>query len=165
MSTVRIGHGYDVHAFGEGDHVMVCGVRIPHEQGVKAHSDGDVALHALCDAMLGAAGLSDIGQLFPDNDPTWSGADSRELVVHVMARLSEKELAPVHADLTVVAQRPRLAAWIPEMRKVLADCLGVEADRANIKATTTERLGALGRGEGLAAHAVVLLDNGGGESE
>lgn len=164
MSPVRIGHGYDVHAFGEGNHVMVCGVRIPHEQGVKAHSDGDVALHALCDAMLGAAGLPDIGQLFPDNDPAWSGADSRELVVHVMARLSEKGLAPVHADLTVVAQRPRLAPWIPEMREVLVDCLGVEADRANIKATTSEGLGALGRGDGLAAHAVVLLADGGDDS-
>lgn len=158
MSSLRIGHGYDVHAFAEGDHVMICGVSVPHDQGVRAHSDGDVALHAVCDAMLGAAGLPDIGQLFPDNDPAWSGADSRELVVHVMARLAERGLVPVHADVTVVAQRPRLADRIAAMREVLTDCLGLESDRANIKATTTEGLGAVGRAEGLAAHAVVLLD-------
>jgi 2-C-methyl-D-erythritol 2,4-cyclodiphosphate synthase len=108
--------------------------------------------------MLGAAGLPDIGNLFPDNDPAWSGADSRELVVHVMARLAERGLVPVHADVTVVAQRPRLADRIPPMRQVLADCLGLDSDRANIKATTTESLGPMGRGEGIAAHAVVLLD-------
>ncbi|MDQ2068321.1 2-C-methyl-D-erythritol 2,4-cyclodiphosphate synthase [Natronospira bacteriovora] len=157
MDQLRIGHGYDVHAFTTGDHVMVCGVRIPHSRGIRAHSDGDVALHALCDALLGAAALPDIGQLFPDTDPAWSGADSRQLLARVMQRLDDGGLRPLHADLTVVAERPRLKAHVPDMRAVLATDLSLPTDRVNIKATTSEGLGALGREEGIAAHAVVLL--------
>jgi 2-C-methyl-D-erythritol 2,4-cyclodiphosphate synthase len=154
---MRIGHGFDVHAFGPGDHVMIGGVRIPHSRGVIAHSDGDVALHALCDALLGAAGLGDIGGMFPDTDPRWAGADSRELLRQVAARLAGRELRVSNADVTVVAQAPRLAPHVGAMRARIAADLGVELDRVNIKATTTEKLGYIGREEGLAAHAVVLL--------
>jgi 2-C-methyl-D-erythritol 2,4-cyclodiphosphate synthase len=154
---MRIGHGFDVHAFGPGEHVMIGGVRIPHSRGVIAHSDGDVALHALCDALLGAAGLGDIGGMFPDTDPRWAGADSRELLRQVAARLAGRELRVSNADVTVVAQAPRLAPHVGEMRARIAADLGVELDRVNIKATTTEKLGYIGREEGLAAHAVVLL--------
>jgi len=157
MSELRIGHGFDVHAFGPGDQVMVCGVAIPHERGVRAHSDGDVGLHALCDALLGAAAMPDIGHLFPDDDPQWSGADSRQLLEKVMQRLAGAGFAPVHADLTLVAQAPRMKDHVAAMRGVLADGLALPRDRVNVKATTTERLGAIGRQEGLAAHAVVLL--------
>jgi 2-C-methyl-D-erythritol 2,4-cyclodiphosphate synthase len=158
---MRIGHGFDVHAFGPGDHVMIGGVRIPHSRGVIAHSDGDVALHALCDALLGAAGLGDIGGMFPDTDPRWAGADSRELLRQVAARLAGRELRVSNADVTVVAQAPRLAPHVGEMRARIAADLGIELDRVNIKATTTEKLGYIGREEGLAAHAVVLLDEPG----
>lgn len=154
---MRIGHGFDVHAFGPGNRVMIGGVRIEHSHGVVAHSDGDVALHALCDALLGAAGLGDIGGMFPDSDPRWAGADSRELLRLVVARLAESGLAVANADITVVAQAPRLAPHIAEMRVRIAADLGVAAERVNVKATTTEKLGYIGRGEGLAAHAVVLL--------
>lgn len=155
---MRVGHGFDVHAFGPGDHVMIGGVRIPHEQGVIAHSDGDVALHALCDALLGAAGLGDIGRMFPDTDPAWSGADSLDLLRRVVARLGEAGLRVVNADVTVIAQAPRLGPRTDEMRGRIAAALGVPGDRVNVKATTTERLGYLGRGEGIAAHAVALVD-------
>jgi 2-C-methyl-D-erythritol 2,4-cyclodiphosphate synthase len=158
---MRIGHGFDVHAFGPGDHVMIGGVHIPHGRGVIAHSDGDVALHALCDALLGAAGLGDIGGMFPDTDPRWAGADSRELLRQVAARLAGRELRVSNADVTVVAQAPRLAPHVGEMRARIAADLGIELDRVNIKATTTEKLGYIGREEGLAAHAVVLLDEPG----
>jgi 2-C-methyl-D-erythritol 2,4-cyclodiphosphate synthase len=154
---MRIGHGFDVHAFGAGDHVVIGGVRIPHGQGIVAHSDGDVALHALCDALLGGAGLGDIGGMFPDDDPRWAGADSRVLLRLVVARLAERALSVSNADLTIVAQAPRLAAHIENMRAHIAADLGVAAERVNVKATTTEKLGYIGRGEGLAAHAVVLL--------
>lgn len=154
---MRIGHGFDVHAFGPGNRVMIGGVRIEHSHGVVAHSDGDVALHALCDAVLGAAGLGDIGGMFPDTEPRWSGADSRELLRLVVARLATSGLAVANADITVIAQAPRLAPHIAEMRARIAADLGVAADRVNLKATTTEKLGYIGRGEGLAAHAVVLL--------
>jgi 2-C-methyl-D-erythritol 2,4-cyclodiphosphate synthase len=154
---MRIGHGFDVHAFGPGDRVMIGGVSIEHSHGVIAHSDGDVALHALCDALLGAAGLGDIGGMFPDTDPRWSGADSRELLRQVVARLAQAGLAVANADLTVVAQAPRLAPHLAEMRARIAADLRVSPTRVNVKATTTERLGFAGRGEGLAAHAVVLL--------
>jgi 2-C-methyl-D-erythritol 2,4-cyclodiphosphate synthase len=154
---MRIGHGFDVHAFGAGDHVVIGGVRIPHDQGIVAHSDGDVALHALCDALLGGAGLGDIGGMFPDNDSRWAGADSRMLLRRVVARLAERALIVSSADLTIVAQAPRLAVHIETMRAHIAADLGVAAERVNVKATTTERLGYIGRGEGLAAHAVVLL--------
>ena len=154
---MRIGHGFDVHAFGSGDRVMIGGVSIEHSHGVIAHSDGDVALHALCDALLGAAGLGDIGGMFPDTDPRWSGADSRELLRRVVARLAEQGLVVSNADLTVIAQAPRLAPHLAEMRAHIAADLRVSPGRVNVKATTTERLGFTGRGEGLAAHAVVLL--------
>lgn len=154
---MRIGHGFDVHAFGPGNRVMIGGVRIEHSHGLVAHSDGDVALHALCDALLGAAGLGDIGGMFPDTDARWAGADSRELLRHVVARLSGKGLRVANADLTVIAEAPRLASHIGEMRARIAADLGVSAEAVNVKASTTERLGYIGRGEGLAAHAVVLL--------
>ena len=154
---MRIGHGFDVHAFGPGNRVTIGGVRIEHSHGLVAHSDGDVALHALCDALLGAAGLGDIGGMFPDTDARWAGADSRELLRQVVARLAEQGLGVGNADVTVVAQAPRLAPHIAEMRARIAADLGVPPARVNVKATTTERLGYLGRGEGMAAHAVVLL--------
>lgn len=154
---MRIGHGFDVHAFGPGNRVVIGGVTIEHSHGVLAHSDGDVALHALCDALLGGAGLGDIGGMFPDTDPRWSGADSRELLRQVVARLAEQGLGVSNADLTVVAQAPRLAPHLAEMRARIAADLGVPPSRVNVKATTTERLGFTGRGEGVAAHAVVLL--------
>lgn len=154
---MRIGHGFDVHAFGPGNRVMIGGVRIEHSHGLVAHSDGDVALHALCDALLGAAGLGDIGGMFPDTDARWAGADSRELLRHVVARLTARGLRVANADVTVIAQAPRLAPHIGEMRARIAADLGVSAEAVNVKASTTERLGYIGRGEGLAAHAVVLL--------
>ncbi len=155
---MRVGHGFDVHAFGPGDHVMVGGVRIDHERGVVAHSDGDVALHALCDALLGAAGLGDIGRMFPDDDPAWAGADSRVLLEKVVGRLAEAGYRVVNADITVVAQVPRLGQRMDEMRACIAGILSVPEGAVNVKATTTERLGYLGRAEGLAAHAVALID-------
>lgn len=158
---MRIGHGFDVHAFGPGERVVIGGVNIPHDHGVVAHSDGDVALHALCDALLGAAGLGDIGGMFPDTDPRWAGADSRTLLRDVVARLAAQGFTVANADLTVIAQAPRLAPHIAEMRVRIAADLGIPPDRVNVKATTTERLGYIGRGEGLAAHAVALLRDAG----
>jgi 2-C-methyl-D-erythritol 2,4-cyclodiphosphate synthase len=157
---MRVGTGYDVHAFGEGDHVVIGGVRIPHERGVVAHSDGDVALHALCDALLGAMGLGDIGEHFPDTDPRWKGADSRRFLRHCAALLRENGWRFVNADLTLVAQVPRIGPYRAQMRQNIADDLGVRIDRINVKATTTERLGALGRAEGLACQAVALIAYG-----
>jgi len=154
---MRIGHGFDVHRFGEGDHVMIGGVRIAHDHGVIAHSDGDVLLHALCDALLGACALGDIGRHFPDTDPRWAGADSRALLRDVMARVGEAGYAVANLDATVIAQAPRLAVHIPAMREAIAGDLGVALGAVNVKATTTERLGFTGRGEGIAAEAVVLL--------
>ena len=155
--AMRVGHGFDVHAFGPGDRVVIGGVEIEHDRGVVAHSDGDVALHALCDALLGAAGLGDIGGMFPDSEARWAGADSRDLLRRVVARLGENGLQVDNADLTLVAQAPRLAPHIGAMRARIAADLEVAEERVNIKATTTERLGYVGRGEGLAAHAIVLL--------
>ena len=157
---IRIGHGYDVHACGEGDHVMLAGVRIPNDVGLVAHSDGDVALHALCDALLGAAGLGDIGRHFPDTDDAFRGADSRGLLRDVVSQLAQAGWTVGNVDLTIVAQRPRLSDHIEQMRDVVAQDLGVERDCVNIKATTTERLGFVGRGEGIAAHAVALITSG-----
>jgi len=158
---MRIGHGFDVHAYGPGTQVVIGGVQIEHSHGVVAHSDGDVALHALCDALLGAAGLGDIGGMFPDNDPRWAGADSRVLLRSVVARVAAAGLCVANADLTVIAQAPRLSPHIEEMRARIAADLGVEVAQVNVKATTTERLGYIGRGEGLAAHAVALLQETG----
>ncbi len=154
---MRIGSGFDVHAFGPGDHVMLGGVRVPHTQGVVAHSDGDVLLHALCDALLGAAGLGDIGQHFKDTDPQWRGADSTLFVSAVLGMLKGRSFAVVNADLTLIAQAPKLAPHREAIRSRIATLLGLEPGRVNLKATTTEGLGFLGRAEGIAAQAVVLL--------
>ena len=154
---MRIGHGYDVHAFGDGDHIMLCGVRIAHQNGLMAHSDGDVALHALTDALLGALALGDIGHHFPDDDPTFEGADSRQLLRQVVALVRARGLALANADLTIIAQAPKLASHIAAMRQNLSEDLGGDIDLINVKATTTEKLGFVGREEGIAVHAVVLL--------
>jgi 2-C-methyl-D-erythritol 2,4-cyclodiphosphate synthase/2-C-methyl-D-erythritol 4-phosphate cytidylyltransferase len=156
-APMRIGSGFDVHAFGPGDHLMLGGVRIPHSRGVVAHSDGDVALHALCDALLGAAGLGDIGEHFRDTDPRWRGADSRRFVAAVLAMLRERGFAVANADVTVLAQSPKIAPHRDAMRQEIARLLGVGEACVNVKATTTEGLGFLGRAEGIAAQAVVLL--------
>ncbi|MEC7008918.1 MAG: 2-C-methyl-D-erythritol 2,4-cyclodiphosphate synthase [Pseudomonadota bacterium] len=154
---MRIGHGYDVHAFGEGDHIMLCGVRIAHQNGLMAHSDGDVALHALTDALLGALALGDIGHHFPDDDPTFEDADSRQLLRQVMALVKARGFTLGNADLTIIAQAPKLAAHIAALRQNLSEDLSGDVDLINVKATTTEKLGFVGREEGIAVHAVVLL--------
>ncbi len=154
---MRIGHGFDVHKFGPGDHVVLGGVTIPYEQGLLAHSDGDVLIHALCDALLGAAGLGDIGKHFPDTDPEFEGADSRNLLRHVIGLLKEQNWAVGNIDSTIVAQAPKMAPHIESMRAKLAADLEVDITAVNVKATTTEKLGFTGRKEGIAAHAVVLL--------
>ncbi|MDH5832511.1 2-C-methyl-D-erythritol 2,4-cyclodiphosphate synthase [Luteimonas kalidii] len=155
--NVRIGQGYDVHAFGDGDHVMLGGVRVPHEHGVIAHSDGDVVLHALCDAMLGALALGDIGRHFPPSDPRWKDADSRTFLRHCNALLRERGWRVGNADITVVCERPKVGPHAEAMRAVVADDLGIALDEVSIKATTSERLGFTGRAEGIAALAVCLL--------
>ena len=154
---MRIGHGYDVHAFGDGDHIMLCGVRIAHENGLMAHSDGDVALHALTDALLGALALGDIGHHFPDDDPAFEGADSRQLLRQVIALVKARGFVLGNADLTIIAQAPKLASHIAAMRQNLSQDVGGDIDLINVKATTTEKLGFVGREEGIAVHAVVLL--------
>ena len=154
---MRIGSGIDVHAFGPGEFVMLGGVRVPHSKGVVAHSDGDVVLHALCDALLGAAGLGDIGQHFRDTDPRWKGADSRQFVGAVMQMLRSKRLRVGNADVTVLAEAPKVGPVRDEIRAQVATLLELPPERVNVKATTTERLGFLGRAEGIAAQAVVLL--------
>ena len=156
-NAMRVGQGFDVHAFGEGDHVVLGGVRIAHHQGVVAHSDGDVVIHALCDAILGALGDGDIGRHFPDSDPRYRGADSRVFLREVAARMQGAGLRVVNADVTVLAEAPRIATHRAAMAANLAADLGIAAQLVNIKATTTERLGFIGRGEGLAAMATVLL--------
>ncbi|WP_069948824.1 2-C-methyl-D-erythritol 2,4-cyclodiphosphate synthase [Microbulbifer aggregans] len=154
---MRIGQGFDVHAFCEGDHVILGGVKIPHGQGLKAHSDGDVLLHALADALLGALALGDIGHHFPDNDPVYSGADSRQLLRHVLGLIRARGYRLVNADCTLIAQAPKMAPHIQDMRaNIAADC-DLDIDAVSVKATTTERLGFTGRGEGIAAQATVLL--------
>jgi 2-C-methyl-D-erythritol 2,4-cyclodiphosphate synthase len=155
---MRIGSGFDVHAFGPGDSVILGGVRIPHTRGVIAHSDGDVILHALCDAMLGAAGLGDIGMHFPETDPVWKGAESRRFVAAELDMLSVRKLKVGNADVTLLAQGPKVSAYRLEIRRSLAHMLGVTENQVNIKATTTEHLGFIGRNEGLAAQVVVLLE-------
>lgn len=154
---MRIGQGFDAHTFGEGDHVVLGGVRIPFARGVVAHSDGDVVIHALCDAVLGALGQGDIGMHFPDSDPRHRGADSRVFLRDVAAKMRQAGLELVNADVTVLAEAPRIGAHRAAMAANLAADLGVAAARVNIKATTTERMGFIGRGEGLAASAAVLL--------
>ncbi len=153
----RSGFGYDAHRFIDGVPLMLAGVEVPHEQGLEAHSDGDVAIHALCDALLGAAAAGDIGQHFPDNDPRYRGIDSRQLLRSVGQRIRDDGFFIVNIDLTIVAQAPRLAAHIPAMRACLAGDLGLPLTAVNIKATTTERMGFAGRKEGIAAYSVVSL--------
>lgn len=157
MTDIRIGQGYDVHAFGEGNHVVLGGVRIAHARGVLAHSDGDVVIHALCDAILGALALGDIGVHFPPAEPRWKGADSRVFLRHCRAVAAERGWRLGNADVTVVCERPKVAPHADAMRRNLAEDLGVGTDAISIKATTSEKLGFTGRGEGLAAMAVALL--------
>lgn len=152
-----IGQGFDAHRFGPGRPLILGGLEIPHDQGLLAHSDGDVAIHALCDALLGAAGLGDIGRHFPDTDAAYAGIDSRILLRRVVASLAERGLVVHNVDLTIIAQRPKLATHIPEMCARLAADLDCAPARVNVKATTTEQMGFTGRGEGIAAAAVVLL--------
>ena len=154
---MRIGHGYDVHRFGEGDHLMLGGVRITFTKSFVAHSDGDVAIHALCDALLGAAALGDIGQHFPDNSAEFENIDSRILLRKVVGLLTKKNLVVGNVDITIVAQTPKMAPHITAMRENLAADLNADIDQINVKATTTEGLGFTGQGEGIATHAVVLL--------
>lgn len=157
MKHPRMGHGIDVHRFGEGDHVTIGGVKIPHDQGLVAHSDGDVALHALCDALLGALAMGDIGHHFPDTDASYKGADSRVLLRHVVSLLLARGYRVCNADITVLAERPKLAPHIVLMRERIAEDMGVPVEDVSVKATTTEKLGFVGRREGIEAHAVVML--------
>ncbi|MEO8365184.1 MAG: 2-C-methyl-D-erythritol 2,4-cyclodiphosphate synthase [Pseudoxanthomonas sp.] len=146
-----------MHAFGPGDHVMLGGIRVPHDRGVEAHSDGDVVIHALCDAMLGALALGDIGAHFPPSDPQWKDADSRAFLRHCHVLLGERGWSVGNADITVVCERPKVGPYAQAMRAQLADDLGIDLGNIGIKATTSEKLGFTGRGEGIAAQAVVLL--------
>jgi len=154
---IRIGQGLDVHAFCEGDHVVLGGVRIAHDRALAAHSDGDVALHALCDAMLGAAAIGDIGRHFPPSDPRWAGADSRDLLREVDLMLKHEGWAVTNADITLVCERPKIAPHAEKMQANIAADLGLETKDISIKATTTEGLGFCGRGEGITALAIVLI--------
>lgn len=154
---MRIGYGYDVHKLVEGRDCIICGVKIPYEKGLLGHSDADVALHALSDALLGAAALGDIGRHFPDTDEKYKGADSRMLLREVMKKISQKGYEVENADVTIVAQRPKMSPYIEEMRKNIAEDLCIDIDNVNVKATTTEKLGFEGRGEGISATAVALL--------
>jgi len=158
--NLRIGQGVDVHTFTEGDHITLGGVRIPHDRGFKAHSDGDVLIHALCDALLGALALGDIGHHFPDSDPAYRGIDSRILLRRVMGELRSRNWGVVNADMTILAEAPRLAPYIKAMRTVLAKDMGVGLDRVSIKATTNEGMGYVGRREGILAYATVLVSQG-----
>ena len=155
---IRIGHGYDVHRLVEGRALIIGGVKIPYEKGLLGHSDADVLLHAIADALLGAAALGDIGKLFPDNDEQYLGANSLELLRKVGAKLCACGFAPSNIDATVIAQRPRLAPYIPEMRKRIAYALDMDIDAVSVKATTEEGLGFSGEGAGIAAHAVCLIE-------
>ena len=155
---IRVGQGYDVHRFNDGDHIILGGVKIPYEQGLEAHSDGDVVLHALCDALLGAAALGDIGKHFPDTDPEFKGADSRVLLRHVYKIVQEQGYNLGNADITIVAQAPKMTSYIAGMCGNIAADLQVEINQVNVKATTTEKLGFEGRKEGIAVHAVVLIE-------
>ena len=156
---IRVGQGYDVHRFKDGGDVILGGVKIDYEQGLEAHSDGDVVLHALCDALLGAAALGDIGKHFPDTDPEFKGADSRVLLRHVYGILQDKGYQLVNADMTIIAQAPKMAPHIAAMCSNIAGDLNVDIDCINVKATTTENLGFEGRKEGIAVQAIVLIEN------
>ena len=156
---IRIGHGYDVHRLVEGRKLILGGVDIPYERGLLGHSDADVLVHAVMDALLGAAGLGDIGRHFPDKDPAYAGADSLELLHRVFELLEEKGWKVGNVDATVIAQRPRLAEHLPEMQRRIAERINVSSQQVNVKATTEEKLGFTGAGEGIAAHAVALLES------
>ncbi|QWF71226.1 2-C-methyl-D-erythritol 2,4-cyclodiphosphate synthase [Methylomonas paludis] len=156
---IRVGQGYDVHRFNNGDYIILGGVKIPYEQGLEAHSDGDVVLHALSDALLGAAALGDIGKHFPDTDPEFKGADSRVLLRHVYAIVQKKGYHLINADITIIAQAPKMAPHITAMCAHIAEDLHVDIEFINVKATTTEQLGFEGRKEGIAVQAVVLIEN------
>ncbi len=155
---MRIGHGYDVHRLIKNRKLIIGGVEIPYYLGLSGHSDADVLLHAICDALLGAAGLGDIGKHFPDTDERYEGIDSKKLLKSVLGLLKEKGYSVINIDATVIAQKPKLAPFIDDMRKQISDCVGVEVDRVNVKATTEEGLGFTGTGEGISAHAVCLID-------
>lgn len=155
---MRIGHGYDAHALVPGRRLVLGGVTIPYEQGLAAHSDGDVLIHALCDALLGAAGLGDIGRHFPDSSAQYKGIDSRILLRRVRELVNERRFGVTNIDATLIAQAPKLGPYFDPMKVNLSDDLNITVDRINIKATTTEGMGFTGRGEGIAAHAVVLLE-------
>ncbi|MDE6535910.1 MAG: 2-C-methyl-D-erythritol 2,4-cyclodiphosphate synthase [Muribaculaceae bacterium] len=154
---IRIGNGFDVHKFAEGRELWLCGVKVEHSLGLLGHSDADVALHALCDALLGAAALRDIGFHFPDTDPAYKGADSRRLLRRVVELIAEKGYKPGNVDVTIIAQAPKLLPYIERMREIVAADLGIDIDFVSVKATTTERLGFTGRGEGIAAQASALI--------
>jgi 2-C-methyl-D-erythritol 2,4-cyclodiphosphate synthase len=163
--SIRIGHGYDVHKFGGSGPIIIAGVEIEHDMGLIAHSDGDVLLHALCDALLGALALGDIGKHFPDTDPTLAGVDSRELLRHVYKLITEQRYELGNVDLTIVAQAPKMAPHIQSMRENISKVLNADISQINVKATTTEELGFTGRKEGIAAYAVVLLVRQSGNTE
>ena len=154
---MRVGQGYDVHCLVEERDLILCGVKIPYEKGLLGHSDADVALHALSDALLGAAALGDIGKHFPDTDPKFKGASSVLLLEEVVRKVKEKGFFIENADVTIIAQRPKVGPYIEKMRENVAAALGIDIDRVNVKATTTEKLGFEGRGEGISSMAVVLL--------
>ncbi len=159
VAHIRIGQGLDVHAFEDGDFVTLAAIKIPHTQGLKAHSDGDVVLHALCDALLGALALGDIGQHFPDTDPAFKGADSRQLLKHVYQLILDRNYRLNNADITVACERPKLAPHHLEMRQSIAHILNVDVTQISIKATTTEKLGFTGRQEGILSTATVLISH------
>jgi len=160
MTDIRIGHGFDVHAFAENRKLIIGGVDIPHDLGLAGHSDADVLLHAICDALLGAAGLGDIGRHFPDTEAAFAGIDSRILLRRVAEQLRQRGWHVGNVDATIIAQAPKMAPHIARMTAHIADDLGVAIDRVNVKATTTEKLGFTGRGEGIAAEAVCLIERG-----
>lgn len=155
--TFRIGHGFDVHAFEKGDHIVLGGVSIPYEKSFKAHSDGDVLLHAVCDALLGAAALGDIGKHFPDTDEQYKNIDSRSLLKSVYKKVESKSYTLENIDITVIAEKPKLSVFTETMRKNISEDLKIDISQVNVKATTTEGLGFVGREEGIAAHAIVLI--------
>lgn len=157
MAT-RIGQGIDVHAFGPGDHLVLGGMRLPFDRGIEAHSDGDVALHALCDALLGAAALGDLGTHFPPEDPKWRNADSRELLAGVAAMLRSTGWRAGNCDVTIICEKPRIGPHVREMREVIAGILALEVGSVSVKATTTDKLGFCGRGEGIAATAIAQIE-------
>ncbi|MGE0557399.1 MAG: 2-C-methyl-D-erythritol 2,4-cyclodiphosphate synthase [Burkholderiales bacterium] len=159
MNNIRIGQGFDVHALEAGRRLIIGGVTIPYERGLAGHSDADVLLHAICDALIGAAGLGDIGRHFPDTDPRYKGIDSRELLRAVARLLAENRFCVVNVDTTIIAQAPKMAQHIPAMRANIAADLGVTEDRINVKAKTAEKLGFAGRGEGIVAEAVALIES------